>query len=131
MANILFICKWNRFRSKMAEAIFNKLNKNKKHQAKSAGIISGFPIDKELFEVCKKSGYPISKKVQEINYPLIKWCNQIIIIEENIPLNLFRNINYKRNLKKWKIKDVFQDKQRPLVIKQIKRKVKTLIKNLN
>ena len=36
---ILFVCRHNRFRSKVAEAIFNKLNKNKEIQIESAGLI--------------------------------------------------------------------------------------------
>jgi len=36
---ILFVCKHNRFRSKVAEAFFNKLKKNKKIKAESAGLV--------------------------------------------------------------------------------------------
>jgi len=33
---ILFLCKYNRFRSKVAEAVFNKLNHNNHMSAESA-----------------------------------------------------------------------------------------------
>ena len=36
--NIIFVCKWNRFRSKIAEAFFKKYNKNKDITCFSRGI---------------------------------------------------------------------------------------------
>ena len=36
---ILFVCKHNVFRSRTAEVLFNKYNKNKKYSANSAGLI--------------------------------------------------------------------------------------------
>ena len=44
ISKILFICRHNRFRSKIAEGYFNKINKNVK--VKSAGIFIGNPLDK-------------------------------------------------------------------------------------
>ena len=45
--SILFVCKYNRFRSRVAEAYFKKINKNKNISVKSAGIIKGnLPLDK-------------------------------------------------------------------------------------
>ena len=43
---ILFICKYNAFRSKVAESYFNKMNKNKKIKAFSRGFIMGGAPDK-------------------------------------------------------------------------------------
>ena len=54
--NILFVCKYNRFRSKIAEAYFNKINKNKLVSVKSAGIIRGNPVSKDIIAV-KGIGY--------------------------------------------------------------------------
>jgi len=46
MKKILFVCKYNRFRSKTAEAFFNLLKHNKKIKAKSTGLIKGdYPLD--------------------------------------------------------------------------------------
>jgi len=131
MNNILFICKWNRFRSKVAEAIFNKLNQNKNHKAKSAGIFPGLPISKEIFKVCKKLKYPISKKVKGISYSLLMWSDVIIIIEESIPLSVFKEIvkNDKKKVVIWKIKDPHSLNKREIIIKIIEQKIKSLIKN--
>lgn len=132
MTNILFICKWNRFRSKVAEAIFNKINKNKKNKSKSAGIFPGFQISKEIFEACKKAGYPISKKVQGISHPLLMWSDVIIVIEDTIPLSVFNEIikNDKKKVIVWKIKDTCIFDERKTIIKIIKNKINLLIKNL-
>ena len=52
--NIIFVCKYNRFRSRVAEAYFNKINRNKNIHAYSRGVIRGdYPLDK-IKEVSKK-----------------------------------------------------------------------------
>ena len=59
MTNVLFICKYNRFRSKVAEAYFKNLIKEYDHEfkAKSAGIIRGqYPLDSNQIKIAKKFG---------------------------------------------------------------------------
>ena len=132
MTNILFVCKWNRFRSKIAESIFNKLNKNQNHKAKSSGIFPGLPISKEIFRACKKLKYPISKKVEGISYPLLMWSNIIVVIEDSIPLSVFNEIikNDKKEVIIWKIKDPHNSNKREATVRIIEQKIKSLIKNL-
>ena len=51
MKNILFVCKHNVFRSKIAEAYFKKVNQNREINAKSAGIIKADIINwKDLID---------------------------------------------------------------------------------
>ncbi|MBI2045499.1 hypothetical protein HYT23_05550 [Candidatus Pacearchaeota archaeon] len=132
MTNILFLCKWNRFRSKIAEAIFNKLNKSKIQKAKSAGIFPGLPISKEIFDTCKKMGYSITKKVNGINYRLLMWSDIIIVIENSIPLSIFNEIikNDKKRVIIWRIADPYTINKREATIKVIEKRVKSLIKKM-
>ncbi len=60
--NILFVCKWNRFRSKVAEALFNQLNKNSKNNAKSGGLFPGHPMDRQIINAGKKFRLRLPKK---------------------------------------------------------------------
>jgi len=53
---IAFVCKYNRFRSQIAEAYFNKLNKNKSIKVYSAGVIKGWPIAKTTKRLLKNWG---------------------------------------------------------------------------
>ena len=53
--NILFVCRYNRFRSRTAEAYFKKINKNKKIKVKSAGIFKGnYPLSPIQVKTGKK-----------------------------------------------------------------------------
>ena len=71
--NILFICKHNRFRSKVAEAFFKKYNKNSKYEGYSAGLIPGpYPLDKEQTKVAKKFGIKLTGKPKPITTNLLR-----------------------------------------------------------
>ncbi len=52
--NILFVCRYNRFRSRVAEAYFKKINKNFK--VKSAGLFKGRPLSPKTIKEAKKFG---------------------------------------------------------------------------
>ena len=70
---ILFVCKHNMFRSKIAEACFNKLNKNKGFVASSAGLIQGYlPLDKTEVRVAKKLGIDVCGGPRGVSIELIK-----------------------------------------------------------
>lgn len=51
---ILFICKYNAFRSRIAEEYFKKINKNSKIQVISRGFIMGGNSDNEQREISNK-----------------------------------------------------------------------------
>ncbi|MBI2004344.1 hypothetical protein HYS72_02670 [Candidatus Pacearchaeota archaeon] len=123
--NILFVCKYNRFRSRISEAYLRKINKNKRIKADSAGIFKGNPISKKIISIGKKLGLKIKGAPKSINIKLLKWQNIIVIVADNIPKKLF-SFNKKRGKKTivWKIKDDI--KSIPIII----RKVDELNKNL-
>ena len=108
---ILFICKHNRFRSKIAEAYFNKINKNKKIKAISGGIIKGIPIAKNVIDFGKKNGLRINKQTRGLDEAELEKIDKIIIVADNIPPSLFKR--WKKKLIVLKIPDCSQnDKKR-------------------
>ena len=127
---ILFICKHNRFRSKIAEAYFNKINK--KIKAISAGLIKGKPTPLNTVKTAKRLGIKISRKTKPIEESLLesKDLKYIIITADDVPKQIFNRFNKK--LIVWKIKDAsalnFKDIEKR--IKEIIRKVSQLNKNL-
>lgn len=133
--NVLFVCKYNRFRSRIAEVYFNKIYKH--HQAKSAGIINGgYPLDKSPIETAKKMGLNIEGRIHPLTIPLLKWADIIIIVANDVPSSLFdRVFRIKPNEKKiisWNTPDEYTHKPEPTeeLIKIIIKKVDELDKEL-
>src|SRR3989344_2456178 len=97
---ILFVCKHNKFRSKVAEIYFDMINKNKNIIADSAGIIRG---DMPLVE--KK----VRLVAKELRIDLIRKQNMIIVVADDVPKNIFDRkeyINFKKTkIVVWKIPD--------------------------
>jgi len=90
--NILFICKWNRFRSRTAEAFFNKYNKNPKYEAKSAGVVRGhLPLDRHGVAGAKKFGISILGRPHGLTSELILWQDIIVIVADDVPASIFKD----------------------------------------
>jgi len=126
--NILFICKHNRFRSKIAEAFFNKYinklndakinkdkkekNKIKKHKARSRGVIKDIDVAENVIRVSKEKGIKLSsKKSVKLAKEDIKWANVIIIVANNVNINsvcLNKEDLKGKKIIKWKISDINQ-----------------------
>ena len=130
---ILFVCKYNRFRSKIAEAVFNKLNKNKNYQAKSAGIIKGSSIDKKQIETAKKRDIDIKGNPIGLSTKLLKWQDVTIIVADDVPIEIFKdNAKYGKELIIWGIPDAQEDNEEEInsIIQLIEKRVKELIEKL-
>lgn len=129
--NILFLCKYNRFRSKIAEAYLNSLH-IKGIKAKSAGLISGWPIDSELKNVAKDCGLQMKGGPNALTSSLVKWTDIIIIVADNIPLELFaeEKNNNKKEIIQWHIPDPKQGQinRRKKTIKAISKKIDAFLK---
>lgn len=125
---ILFICKHNKFRSKVAESYFNKINK--KISARSGGLILGKPIHEKTIQICEKEGIKLQGKPRGISDSLLEKQDLIIIVADNVPPSLFNR--YKDKLRLWNVKDVgaFDEKGIADRIEKIKRKVEELAKKL-
>lgn len=131
---ILFVCKYNRFRSRIAESYFNKINKNKKIIAKSAGIIRGsYPLDREEVEVAKQMGIKLSGKPQSLSTDLMIKVDLIIIVADNVPRSIFNYNGYRGKVIVWRVKDVSDTESKALIekrIKKIMRKVRKFVTKL-
>jgi len=91
---VLFICRHNRFRSKVAEALFKKYNKNKNIKAESGGtdpdyLLVAKNVVKALkeFEIKRVNMYP-----RKISEKLINNSDIIVIVANNINKKTLRNI---------------------------------------
>jgi len=104
---ILFICKYNRFRSQVAERYFRKINKNKSIKSYSAGVIKGTFIAKSVKDIGKKLGINLSGKPKGINEKLLKDVDLLVITANDVPKQLFEKKT--RKVIKWNIPDTSQD----------------------
>jgi len=130
---IVFVCKYNRFRSKLAESYFNKIMRKTRHKAKSAGLILHTPPDSKIREFFQKHGLPISSKVRGLNMKLLGWSDVIIIVTNDIPARIFDfPMKLGKKVVVWNIKDAERDDDahREIILKQIKRKVDALARSL-
>jgi len=129
--NILFVCKNNRFRSKVAENYFNKINKNKKIKASSAGVFIGEPINKKTAKIVKKLGIIIKGNPRSMSTDLLKKQDLIVIMANDVPKSLFNNKPVKK-LIRFKIKDVYKINEKPVLkaAQKIINKVDELIKDI-
>jgi len=130
--NILFICRHNRFRSKVAEAIFNKLNKNKSIKAESAGIIKDIPASKNVRKVLKEKRMKLKSIIsRRFNEGIIRRTDIIVIVADNVSKGIFRK--FRKKIIVWKISDVSQSDVKGIRkrVGMIEKRVAGLIKNLN
>ncbi len=133
MKRVMFVCKFNRFRSQLATGFFNKLADKKKYQAVSAGIIRGYPISSEVKKLARKHkikiDYPKGLAGEVLNSQDI-----IIIVADDVPPEIFKN-NKAAGTKilVWKIKDTKETpgKQLDSTVKQIQDKVEKFVRSLS
>jgi protein-tyrosine-phosphatase len=131
--NILFICKHNRFRSKIAEALFNKYNKNKNYVAHSAGLLPGrYPLDSKQVKIAKEFGIQLRGKPKPIDMDTLIKTDLVVVVADNVPYQVLKNKKYGRREIVWKIKDDLHGKDADiyLIIKKIEDKVKKLVEKL-
>ena len=133
MKNILFICKYNRFRSRIAEILFKRLNKNKDYKAMSAGLIKGrYPLDKNEVSAAKELGIKLAGKPRGISTELLIKTDIIIITADDVPPHIFDVEKYGKELIIWKIPDAKNNKREEMIdiIQAIENNVRGLIKEL-
>ena len=127
---ILFICRHNRFRSKVAEAIFSKLDCE--DEVKGAGAELDFKrlyIAESVKEIMKKRGYVLNEeKSQQVNRFLINWADKIIIVANDVSPEGFP----KEKTDVWKIEDTNQEDYEGIerIVGKIEKKVKDLVKRI-
>lgn len=129
---ILFVCRYNRFRSKVAEAIFNHYNKDETIQAKSAGIsrdVFKHYVAKNVHKILGLKRIKITDDVgQKVNDYLIRWADKIIVVADNVNPTLFP----KDKVEVWLVKDCDETEEENVndTINDIKDRVKEFLENL-
>ncbi|MDO8528452.1 MAG: hypothetical protein Q7S06_01000 [Nanoarchaeota archaeon] len=134
---ILFICKYNAFRSRVAEAYFKKINKNRNvHVLGSRGFIMGGHSDKVQREVSKKLlGINIDDRTpRSITINDLKEATKIIVVANDIPKIMFNywSAPIMKKVVLWKIKDEQKRNKKNIskIVLAIKRKVDKLNRRL-
>ena len=130
---ILFICKYNAFRSRISEEYFKKINRDKSIKVISRGLIMAGKPDPEQVQIPKELlGITINKrKPLPVTKDELKEADMIIITADDIPKIIF---NYHsgilmKKIRVWPIKD-----EHHANIKNIKRitlEIKERIDKLN
>lgn len=132
--NILFVCKYNRFRSRVAEAYFNKINKNKNIKTFSRGIIRGdYPLNRTEVSTAKKFGIDISGRPKGLEIELLKKIDLVIVVADNVPKEVFYT-TFKGRIVVWRIRDLEHGDGKDLIERKITRimsKVRKLLRKLD
>ena len=130
---ILFICKYNAFRSRIAEEYFKRINKNNKIQAISRGFIMDGKADNEQrrlaknilgINIAKRNPLPI--KVQDLI-----GADLIVVVANDIPKIMFNYglVSLKNKIIFWNVKD--EQKRNKKNIKKIIFTIKKKVDKLN
>ncbi len=93
--NILFVCKHNRFRSKVAEALFRHHYKGEIAKVKSAGIAIDIMhpyVARAVMSEMRQRGISMRDEgAVKIDSFLLKWADRLIIVANNVSPDMFRD----------------------------------------
>ena len=134
---IIFICKHNVFRSRIAEEYFKKINPNKKIEVISRGIVIGGHSDREQREIPKKLlGVDIDqRKPVPLNKRDLETSDLIIVVANDVPRRIFdyQSMFIQDKVIIWKIKDEQRQNKRNInrIVLAIKKRVEKLNRRLN
>jgi protein-tyrosine-phosphatase len=126
------------FRSKVAEAYFNMLNKNKNYKASGAGPFRGYmPLDKKDVAAARKFGIKIKGRPRGISVDLLRKQDIIVNVANDVPSNLFdvKRGYMKKNVKviSWSVRDTsgsITNNNIEEIVKKIMKKVEKFVKEL-
>ena len=133
---VLFICKHNVFRSRVAEEYFKKINRNKNVEAFSRGIIMGGNSDSAQRVVAKNLlKVDITKrKPIPLTMPEMIDADLIIVVADDIPKIIFdyQRISIKGKFIIWNIPDEQRKNKKKIAntVLLIKKNVEELNKSL-
>lgn len=134
VTNILFVCKANRFRSKIAEAYFKKINQNPRLNVRSAGIITGNPPISSFTKKILNKNFDINVRgnPKPLTRNLLNWTDIIIVVADDVPPAIFSTRVFKGKLIVWKIKDAYHHNKKEIkrAARQIISKIDDLVKSL-
>ena len=131
--NILFICKYNAFRSRIAEENFRKINRNPKIKTASRGIIMGGNSDADQRGIAKNLlGVNIAKrKPMPVNLQELIKADLIVVVADDISKIIFnyQNVPLQKKIVIWNIRD--EQKRNKENIKKIALLIKEKVEELN
>ena len=119
--NLLFVCKHNRFRSKVAEVLFKKYLP--RAHVKSAGIkLDLLYVAPLVKKVRGENGVEADNTPRAITPELIDWTDKIIIVADNVDAGIFPAAKVER----WGVSDCDQDDEEGirLRVRDIEQRVK-------
>ena len=106
---ILFVCKFNRYRSNVALALFNKYNKNQNVIAKASGVVQGPPVLEKMERVANEFGVSLNKKPKHLTEYDYSWADLVVTIGNDLPSIVFEHISGRpRKVISWELADVEQ-----------------------
>lgn len=102
---ILFVCKHNIYRSRIAEEHMKKISN---HEIDSAGLISfSGKVPKTHIISSAKYGLNLDNKSKTLSVELLNEQDLVIIVADDVPIEVFKNPVYKfGEVRKWGIEDV-------------------------
>lgn len=93
--NILFVCKHNRFRSKVAEAFFKHYYKGNSVKAKSAGTVLDLMnpyIARNVNRIMRDKSIPMRDDgAVKVDTFILNWANKIIVVGDNVASEMFKD----------------------------------------
>ncbi len=138
--NILFLCKANLFRSRMAHEFFDIHNSNLDIKTDSAALIYDFDKPHNLVvKAMEEINIDISKKIpKKVNQELINWADLIVLMFPDLEEPLFEYELNDQKIEIWNIEDLSIPDDNISELKkfikarnEIEIKIKEFIENLN
>jgi protein-tyrosine-phosphatase len=132
---IIFICKYNAFRSRVAEKYFNKLNKNKEWKAVSRGFIMGADPDEKQFRIARTLlSVNINFKSKPVDLKELVEADKIVVVAKDIPNAMFDYwlVPLKKKVVRWDIKDEQNKNEKNIkkIVFKIQKRVEKLVEEL-
>ncbi len=128
--NLIFVCKYNRFRSRIAEAYFKKINKNKNLHATSSGVFKGLPVAENVIKIGKEWRINTGGQTRGLHESEFVDADLIVVTANDVPVSLFKR--FKGKVIRWKIPDISQSNKKRIeeIMKEIFKKVDVLVRQL-
>ena len=131
--NILFVCKHNVFRSRVAEEYMRKVSKGK-YSITSAGLIEGDSLPNVQRDCALEFDLDISFDSKTMSIEMLKEQDLVVVVASDVPKEVFDNplYNLDGKLVFWDlddVKDVYSPKEDN--IKEIIKKIITKVDKLN
>ena len=130
--NILFVCKFNSFRSKAAEQFFGKYNNNDKLKAKSAGLVMGYTKHSNIGKAAQKLDIEIKGDPIGLSLQLIDWADLIVLVANDVSSDFFTTIWEVKRFEHWEIADAKEETvdERVSILNEIEERIKHYMKDL-